>query len=107
MSLDVSLIANRPKEVFEWNITHNLNEMASHADLYDPCWHPENLGIETAGELIPFLESGLMKLKSAETFFKSFNPSNGWGDYDGLVIFVEAYLKACKENPDAKIRISV
>ena len=105
MSLDINLIAVREVSVFDYNITHNLTEMAKHADLYLPCWHPLDLNIETAGELIPYLESGLMKLKSAPDFFKTFNPENNWGNYDCLVDFVEKYLIACKENPDAEINI--
>lgn len=38
--------------------------------------------------------------------FKKLNPANGWGDYDGLLAFVAAYLEACMEHPDATVRVS-
>ena len=35
-----------------------------------------------------------------------FNPTNGWGSYDGLCNFVYKYRNACWDNPDAELRIS-
>jgi hypothetical protein len=35
-----------------------------------------------------------------------FNPGNGWGSYDGLVDFVYNYCNACRETPEAELRIS-
>jgi len=105
MSLDVSLSAMRETQVFDANITHNLGEMASHAGIYTALWRPEEIGITTAKELAPILEKGLIDLKADPERFKKFNPANGWGDYDGLVRFVEKYLAACKENHDAVISV--
>lgn len=56
--------------------------------------------------MITPLEVGLHRLLSDPAHFKTFNPLNGWGDYDGLVRFVEAYLEACKKHPKAKIYVS-
>lgn len=93
------------KTVYEYNVTHNLSKMARMAGIYLHLWRPEELGIDTASFLIEGLEKGLKKLKSNPDHFKAFNPSNGWGDYDGLVEFVESYLDACKKFPDAKIEV--
>lgn len=93
------------KTVYKDNITHNLGKMARMAGIYLCLWRPEELGIDTASFLIEGLERGLKKLKSNPDYFKSFNPKNGWGDYDGLVAFVENYLDACKKFPDAKIEV--
>ena len=52
------------------------------------------------------LEKGLSDLKERPDYFEQFNASNGWGLYKHFVPFVEKYLEACKEYPDAKIEVS-
>lgn len=106
MSLDVSLSALRQTRVFDANITHNLGKMAAEAGIYQYLWRPEELGIFKAEDLIEPLERGLVFLKANRETFEKYNPANGWGDYDGLVSFVERYLEACLENPDADVRVS-
>ena len=106
MSLDVMLIATRPTEVYWRNITHNLGPMAREAGIYQHLWRPEELGITTAQELIAPLTEGLAKLKADPDHYSQFNAANGWGVYDHFVIFVESYLEACQENPDAVIEVS-
>ena len=93
-------------EVYERNITHNLNKMAGEAGIYKHLWSPGELGITKAGELIDPLREGLALLKSDPERFKAFNPTNGWGNYDGLVNFVEEYQAACVRYPAAEIGIS-
>ncbi len=103
MSLDVTLTAIRPTEVFSANITHNLGEMAKAAGIYEALWRPEEIGVTKAKDLIPRIRRGLKKLKSDPEKFKTMNPKNGWGSYDVFVPWIEKYLKACEENPDAEI----
>jgi hypothetical protein len=91
--------------VYSANITHNLNKMAMAADIYKHLWAPEEIGITVAAQLIAPLSEGLARLKADPKHFKKFNPSNKWGDYEGLVKFVENYLAACKEDPDATVRV--
>ena len=93
-------------EIYSANITHNLNTMADAAGIYKHLWRPEELNITKAHQLIEPLRAGLTLLKSTSDYFKQFNPSNGWGDYDGLVQFVENYLQACIENPEADVQVS-
>jgi hypothetical protein len=38
--------------------------------------------------------------------YKTLNPSNGWGSYEGLIEFVKKYHSACLDNPEAEIRVS-
>lgn len=89
--------------VFEYNITHNLNSMAQAVGIYESLWRPEEIGITKARQLIEPLRQGLHELKLNPDLYKQFNPDNGWGSYDGLVKFVEAYLNACYEYPDADV----
>ncbi len=93
-------------DVYSANITHNLNEMASAAELYYPLWRPEEINITKAKQLIVPLAKGLESLIEKPDYYKTFNPKNLWGTYDGLVSFVENYLKACIDNPDADVSVS-
>lgn len=106
MSLDVTLTAVRPTEVYSANITHNLGKMAQEAGIYEHLWRPEEIGIARAGQLILPLEEGLALLKRERAHFEQFNAPNGWGLYEHFVPFVERYLAACRENPDAEISVS-
>lgn len=110
--------------VYHGNITHNLNEMAHEAGLYEALWRPYKLKENyeepedepfyeeefeqqctiLAKEITSHLEKGLKELKFRPQYYKQFNPSNGWGDYEGLVEFTEKYLSACIKYPQAQIR---
>lgn len=111
--------------LYDANITHNLGEMAEKAGIYEALWRPHRLrsdyNIEEkdykgesrfedsvsikAREIIPLLEKGLKDLKARPSYFKKFNSPNGWGTYEHFVPFVEKYLNACLENPDAIIKV--
>ena len=117
MSLDVYLyrkfkklyedgtIEDCEEEVYSANCTHNLNTMADKCGLYELLWRPEEIDITKANQLIEPLTVGLELLKSNPEYFKQFNPSNGWGSYDGFVRFVEKYLEACVENDDCYVMV--
>lgn len=92
--------------IFSSNITHNLGEMAGQAGIYEYLWHPERVGATQAKHLIGPLEEGLLLLKSDRAKFEQFNAKNGWGKYEHFVPWVEEYLKACKYNPEAEIKVS-
>jgi hypothetical protein len=100
----VSVVESESDEVYSANITHNLNSMAEAAGIYKYLWRPDEIEITKASQLIEPLEAGLLLLKSDPMTFKKFNPPNGWGDYAGLVRFVENYLEACKQYPEATVR---
>ena len=105
MSLDVYLTAVRPTFVYERNVTHNLNRMADAAGIYEHLWRPDEIGVTKAVQLIEPLRAGLSKLLADPDNFRTFNPVNGWGDYEGLVDFVREYLSACEANPDADVSV--
>jgi len=105
MSLDVSLIKVQSVEVYTRNITHNLTEMAEAAGIYHHLWRPEEIGITTAQQLIEPLQKGLEQLRTLPETYRQYNPSNGWGSYEGLIEFLEEYLAACEQYPDAKVEV--
>jgi len=105
MSLDVYL-KTEEGYVFDWNITHNLAKMASEAGLYNALWNPEKVESTKAEHLTEVLKEGLLELVCNEEYYKTLNPSNGWGSYEGLVKFVSKYLIACTQYPNADIEVS-
>lgn len=109
MSLGVYLNRKRDEDygqVYRANITHNLGEMADKAGIYYALWRPEEIGKAKASEIVELLEKGLADLKARPEYFNKFNSPNGWGMYEHFVPFVEKYLEACKEYPDAVIEVS-
>ena len=114
------------EQVYWANITHNLNTMAGEAGIYEALWRPHRLkegynisendhqaewkfeeeNTTLAKDIIPLLEKGLSDLKARPEYFEKFNSPNGWGMYEHFVSFVEKYLEACKEYPDAIIEVS-
>lgn len=102
----VTVAESESEEVYSANITHNLNRMAGEAGIYEPLWRPDEIGITTAKQLIEPLEKGLALLKSDPERFRKHDAQNKWGTYDQFVPFVERYLEACREYPDALVRVS-
>lgn len=92
--------------VFDANITHNLNKMADAAGIYEACWRPEEIGATKASDIIPILEKGFEDMKARPEHFKKFDSDNGWGTYKDFLPWIESYLNACREYPDAIIEVS-
>ena len=112
--------------VYDSNITHNLGSMAQKAGLYEALWRPYMLHKEWkdnflddeqedmfeegvtmyAKDIISKIEEGLKFLKRKPEYFEEFNSPNGWGKYEHFVPFVENYLNACKEYPEAIVKVS-
>ena len=99
-------LRDKTEEFFSANVTHNLGAMAREAGLYVCLWHPEDIGITKAIQLIEPLRAGLALMKSDPERFKKYDPLNKWGSYDVFVPWIENYLKACEENPDADVSVS-
>ncbi len=93
------------EESFSANITHNMVPMAEAVGLYKPLWRPEEVTIQTARDLVPFLQAGLKKMnEDKDELISKYSPENGWGDYDALYGFVQRYLAACLESPNALVK---
>lgn len=111
MSLDVYLTENvcpmcgNGEEVYCANITHNLTEMADAAGIYEIVWLPEEAGIESASQLIKPLEKAIADMKADPGKYEKHNAPNGWGLYKNFVPWLEEYLQACKDHPDASVTV--
>ena len=80
--------------------------MADAAGIYKHLWRPEEIGITKAEQLIKPLSEGLRKLRADPARFRQFDSQNGWGTYDDFVPWVQKYLDACIDTPDAEISVS-
>lgn len=105
MSLDVMLKKVMPTEVYSANITHNLGAMAREAGIYECLWRPEEIGITQAHQLIEPLRAGLSMMRAEPARFEAHNSPNGWGLYENFVTWIEKYLAACEEHPDAEVSV--
>ena len=106
MSLDFMLKDADGNTLFDANITHNLNKMADAAGIYKVLWRPDEIGIETAAEVIPILREGLCKLVSDPAHYKKFDSPNLWGLYGDFVPFCVEVLEACIAHPEAFVEVS-
>ena len=95
-----------PERLYEANITHNLNIMAEKAGIYECMWRPDEHGFTKAAQLVEPLRAGLSKLKDDPEYYQTFDSKNGWGLYKHFVSFVEKYLRACEEYPEADVSVS-
>lgn len=105
MSLDIDLMRIERVSIWETNVTHNLGAMAKEAGIYELVWRPDECEIKYARQLIEPLEKAIAEMKAEPERFKKHNPKNEWGsmDYDGFLTWLEKYLEACEEYPDAEI----
>ena len=80
--------------------------MAKQAGIYYAVWRPEEVGIETAKDLIPTLRAGIDLMRKNPKRFKQYDSPNGWGLYDDFLPWLERYLQACEQNPSAEVEVS-
>lgn len=93
-------------EVYAANITHNLGRMAEEAGIYKHLWRPEEIGVTKASQLIEPLSIGVALMKREPERFIALSPANDWGSYDGFVPWIERYIAACCEFPEAEVSVS-
>jgi hypothetical protein len=105
MSVNVKLMQD-DSIVFDKDLTANLLTMAREADLEQAIWNPEIIGAFQAGDVLPHLIKGVKELIGDSEKYQQYNPSNGWGTYFTLVVFVQRYIAACLNNPEAQIIIA-
>ena len=103
---NIAFIGPNPHAITSMGDKITSKLLAKEAGIYEALWRPEEVDCEKAEDIIDVLEEGVRRLKNRPDYYKTLNPSNGWGSYEGLVEFVEDYVYACKENPSSTILIS-
>jgi hypothetical protein len=105
MSLDIYLYKNKDCEqpIYDANITHNLGRMAKEAGFYQALWRPEEIGIEKAKDLIPYIRNGINKMIEDPDYYKQFDSPNGWGLYDNFLPWLIKLFHELKRYPESYI----
>ena len=109
MSLDIWLEVNVGGnenvmlDDYDWNITHNVAAMWRLAGCYERLY--ESRG-DKAGWHIDGLRSAYTKMRDNPDEYKALNPSNGWGNYDGALKWLNTVIKGFEEAPEALIGVS-
>lgn len=105
MSWDISL---KKKEMLDvevsdiGNYTYNVSKMYIEAIGQSlSAFHGAN-----AEESIPLLRKCVEEMTSNPEKYKNMNPTNGWGNYEGALDYVQKLLHACEKNPDSTIEVS-
>src|SRR5262249_21671294 len=87
------------------NRTHNRGRMADAAGLSRALWRPGEANRKTAQQLIEPLRQGLTRLRAAPDSFKLFDDAGGRVLYEDFLRWVEAYLMACVQYPEALVSV--
>lgn len=119
-------------ELHHWDVTYNLNPMlweagwrwpsgksrstlavvttARFGDRTAPLdstemtvWSSDIMQGLRAGDIGEKVLAVITNLKADPDRYRSMNPPNGWGDYDGLVREFESFLQAIEAHPNARI----
>ena len=102
MSYDVTIYyGDTDHELFWRNHTSNTAVMWKQAgvDLRD-------FDGKKANELILPLIEVIAAMDRDKPRYRALTPTNGWGNFDSTVVFLEAVLRACMTFPDEKLAVS-
>lgn len=107
----IGAVESSTRRVFEYNLTHNLCEMAKQVSigdhtLYQYLWRPDEIGVVLAKQMIDPLTLAVDVLRRDRSKLEGFNPPNGWGNFEHLLEGVELYLSASINNPETVIEAS-
>jgi hypothetical protein len=105
----VYLACWRPGELLAPETSAKIKEQQERGNYHGPGGVTElekTLPTVRAHDLIEPLEQGLGLLRSDPDRFRAFDAFNGWGTYDQFVPWVQRYLEACREWPDAEVNVS-
>ena len=82
-------------------LTYNLSDMLT-AALWGSirCMHGRR-----AEQVRQCVEPGLQDMVADPTWYRQFNPENGWGDYNGCVRVLTRLVELCRKYPDATVEV--
>ncbi len=84
------------------NYTSNVSNMWCKA-----LGHPlKRLNQKKASDVIDVLIKAISDMNKEPKEYKTMNPKNGWGDYQGAKDYLETLFKECQKHPKAIIEMS-
>lgn len=106
MSWDVSIVIDTGGEHLATvddvgNTTYNLSAMYEKAL---GC----NLGMLDGikcNDVVGRARTAIRKMNAKPKVYKTLNPPNGWGTYDGALIFLTSLVEACSKHPKASVKV--
>jgi hypothetical protein len=104
MSWDITLEERKWVDVKVANIgnyTYNVSKMYVEA-MGESLSYFDGLKAIDAVEL---LAKGFCEMRDNPDKYKTMNPENGWGNYEGALKYLEDLLNACVENPNTIIHV--
>ena len=103
ITIDVGSSEPYDVELYDANYTHNVTPMWGEAGVFDVLYGREEWADDqrTAAMAIPVLEAGLKRMQDDPEVYSAMNPSNGWGSYEGALVFLSKLLEACRQYPKA------
>jgi|TARA_R110000765_G_scaffold120939_7_gene216930 hypothetical protein len=106
LKLYVTVDAGEPSltkvDLFDCNITHNLNRMATELGIYSFLWNKEDTTY-VADDLIAPLWAALIDMRNHQDYYIQFDAPNGWGTYDNFLPWLEKLLDKCEQYPKANV----
>ena len=84
---------------YDASYTYNVSKM--YYDAFDLKDGIRGLHGKSGVECKPLLENAIKKFIDNRELYKSWNPENGWGDYDGALNLLHTLLRWCDESPNA------
>lgn len=66
----------------------------------------QQLPTPRARDILPLLRQGLAAIRADYPTFIALEPENKWGSMATFLPWIEKYIKACNEYPDALVRVS-
>jgi len=112
MSLDIRLVANvdtgnpdlTQLPITDWiNITHNVTPMWIKAECYDALYNSDGM---LAEETLPIIERAINEMLPNGPEYSLLEPSNGWGSYDGALVFLMNWRDLLRLYPKGIICVS-
>lgn len=89
----------------DWNCTYNLSEMLYDKNVFGQkgIWKLDKKKSKSGIKILTKAINGLQKNPSK---FRKLNPSNGWGDYDGLVKLLKTMKNTWVKYPKLKCSVT-
>jgi hypothetical protein len=102
--LEVDAGGDEPVEAYWANYTSNCAPMWLRAmPDTDGLAGMDGIPAQVAGA---YLEAGILRMETEPDEYRALNPSNGWGDFEGQLEFLQRLAVMCRKFPLAKVRIS-
>lgn len=88
---------------FDRNLTYNVSKM-----LFDAFGEKgiRVLNKTSAKEALPILKDVIVKFQENIELYKSWNPPNGWGNYDITLSLIQDLYEHCKFHPNVEISVT-